>query len=218
GTSTARTIAVSVANGSQLIAGTVAGLKRSTNGGDNWVTANDGVVATTITALASDPVTAGTLYASANGIFKTTGSGSRWTSVTDGGAVAILIDPTNTQILYTASDGVQRSIDGGESYDPVLQNVTIDLLAYSAEDGGLYAVDSKAGNLYHSDDGLTFPLVGPIDASQALLVDSTDGQKVFIGTTDGASVSSNGGTSWSSISDLAGNSVTSLAQDAVDPT
>jgi uncharacterized repeat protein (TIGR01451 family) len=218
GTSTATAIAVSVASGSQLIAGTIAGLKRSTNGADNWVTANDGVVATNITALAADPVTAGTLYASANGIFKTTRSGSSWTSVTDGGAVAILIDPTNTQILYTASDGVQRSIDGGESYDPVLQNVTIDILAYSAEDGGIYAVDSKNGNLYHSADGLTFPLVGPIDSALALVVDSTDGEKVFIGTSDGASVSSNGGVSWSSIADLAGNSVTSLAQDPVDAT
>jgi len=219
GTSTARSIAVNPTDGTQLIAGTVGGLKRSTNAADNWVTANGGIVASNVTALASDPQTAGTLYASANGIFKTTRSGSSWTSVTDNGAVAILIDPTNTQILFTASDGVQRSIDGGESYDPVLENVTIDILAYSASDGAIYAVDSKAANLYRSADGLTFPLVGAIDTSSApvaLVVDSTDGATLYVGTGDGASVSSDSGVTWSSIADLAGTSVTGLAQDPTD--
>jgi uncharacterized repeat protein (TIGR01451 family) len=215
GTSTARSIAVQRDDGTQVVAGTVGGLKRSTNSADNWVTANGGVVASNVTALASDPVTAGTLYASANGIFKTTRSGSSWTSVTDNGAVAILVDPANPQIVYTASDGVQRSIDGGESYDPVLQNVSIDILAYSASDGAIYAVDSKELNLYRSADGLTFPLVGAIDAGGAplaLVVDAADGERLFLGTGDGGFVSGDGGVTWSSIADLADMSVTSLAQ------
>jgi hypothetical protein len=92
-------------------------------------------------AFVVDPINSGTVYlgTSSLGIWKTTNCGSTWVKINTGrGAYAIdqgrnwsmIIDPTNSQVLYTvtgyAGAGFYKSIDGGVNWDQKFSQTMLD--------------------------------------------------------------------------------------------
>src|SRR5262249_1772086 len=136
---------------------------KTLNGGGQWFAANTGLGSFPggIRALATDPVTPGTLYASAGNIitsvFKSVDGGNSWTPSGTGltfksGAIevpltvtALAIDPSTPTTLYagTQIQGVFKSTDGGASWSQSingLKNAYIRALAVDrASPAAVYA-------------------------------------------------------------------------------
>lgn len=169
----------------------------------------------TITAIAVDPVNtniiyAGTLYdysAGINGkLFKSVDSGTTWdTLLVGGGYRKILIDPSNSNIIYTASGGIMKSEDGGKTWQSVVNGIKIDwetqvqtIAMNPLNSNTLYAGTAGifTGNLYTSYNG---GLNWIADSSDSLLdgvttiaVNPVDTNIIYVGT-------SKGGILWKSI-------------------
>src|SRR5262245_670812 len=64
-----------------IYAGTDDGMFKTTDGGQNWFLANEGIVGTTYSNLASDPIDTNIVYmgTQGDGFFKTTNGGENWT-------------------------------------------------------------------------------------------------------------------------------------------
>ncbi len=83
-----------------------------------------------------DPIHPDTVYVSAGAMFRTTDGGSTWAPPVAGlGSGPILIDPRNSEILY--SSGLLKSVDGGATWNRL-------------DVPGLYA-DASAMDLAHPD-------------------------------------------------------------------
>jgi len=176
------------------------GVFKSIDGGTNWLAANSGLHALSITALAIDPNRPSTILVSTSGfaaVFASRDSGTTWQQATAGlrtaaGYVpqvnALVIDPTNSATIYAGtSNGVFRSSDGGTSW---------------------YAINS----------GLpTSPYFSTPDVD-SLVIDPASPQTVyagiFLGVPFGGGVvkSLDGGANWKSTS-LYGDAVAALAID-----
>ncbi len=114
-------VAVDPATPTTIYAGTsVSGLFKSTDSGGSWTSINTGIGSTgndcifpNFTALAIDPVTTTTLYAStsctqSSGVFKSIDSGAHWTVAATGlpefGTIyGLAIDPLTTSTVYAAA-------------------------------------------------------------------------------------------------------------------
>ena len=108
------------------------GIVKSTDGGESWTMTNAGVLAGdyAVSVVAIDPATPQTLYAAyvdqgfaqLGGIVKSTDGASSWNPANAGRSFidlrALAIHPMDADTLYTSigSDGVFKSVDGGESW------------------------------------------------------------------------------------------------------
>jgi hypothetical protein len=130
-------VAVDPATPATIYAGTSAsGLFKSIDGGGSWASINTGIGSTgnadclvpNYTALAIDPVSTTTLYASAactqsSGVFKSIDGGAHWTVAATGlplfhDIYGLAIDPTATSTIYAAAGngGLYQSTNGAASW------------------------------------------------------------------------------------------------------
>ena len=142
------------------------GVLKSVDGGNNWVSANTGLIVDTfgVSALVIDPKTPSTLYASTySGVFKTTDGGNHWVAANTGLTnrySILLIDPQTPTTLYVwplkynipgySSGGVFKTTDGGGTWNPLnttgISGYAINVLAINPVDtnaiytGALYGV------------------------------------------------------------------------------
>lgn len=149
-----------------------------------------------INAIIEDPNDANILYVTtpAGGLWKSENAGTDWTPLTDHlpaiGASGLAIDPNNSDILYLATgDG-----NGGDTYSfGVLKSI----------DGG---VNWEPTSLVHN-------IANGVRCT-AILMDPTNSQKLWVTSTAGLYVTTNGGISW--IQSLTG-SIRDLAIKPGDP-
>ena len=136
------TLAVDPQNPDKLYAGTNGGgVFKSNNGGADWVSINSGLTAPglTVQSLAIEQGNPNKLYAGTKygGVYRSSDSGDNWTPADSGinysPVLAIVIDRTNTAIVYAgASGGVFKSTDGGANWVSInsrLNNLTVLSLA-----------------------------------------------------------------------------------------
>ena len=119
-------LAIDPINPSILYAGTrSSGFFKSTNGGESWTQANSGLLNQRVTGIVLDPANSATVYAATGGgVYKSTNGAGNWTAANSGLTElviqALVIDPKNPSTLYagTASQGVFKSTNGGQSWQP----------------------------------------------------------------------------------------------------
>ncbi|HVO23694.1 MAG TPA: hypothetical protein VMW56_08705 [Candidatus Margulisiibacteriota bacterium] len=103
------------------------GVYKTTDAGDTWVPVRSGLPSgVNLNSIRIDPTAANTLYTSASpgGVFKTTNAGASWQATNAGlvsaTAFGLVIDPTNSSILYVATaGGVYKSTNGASSWQAV---------------------------------------------------------------------------------------------------
>lgn len=124
-------IAINPANGFIFLGVQGAGVIRSTDGGATWQAVNQGLSATTPTAIVADPFSSSTLYAATNGtgIFKSTDKGATWSNFSWPGqwdwAQNVAVDPETPNTLYVATEnsGIAVSPDGGTTWAAINNNL-----------------------------------------------------------------------------------------------
>lgn len=209
-----------------VYAGGQLGVFRSVDAGRTWAFAGSGIIGRVVDALAVDPTNPSIAYAGSplGTIYKTADGGASWTSVSSGlfpGNAPIrdiAIDPSSPSTLYAATHsaavfpslGVQKSTNGGQTWTDAGANglgtknvyaVAIDRnnpsVIYA---GGLF--DNSDRPLFKSTNGGAswVPISSGVPALSvdAIGVDPTNGNTLFIGQATGLRKSTNGGTSWGS--------------------
>ncbi len=120
-------LAVDPSNPDVIFAGTLAGIARSSDGGETWDRPGGRIANLVISRIAVHPfdsriVLAGT---AGYGIFKSSDGGGEWTQVlarAGAGAnrvLAVEFAPSQPEVIYAGTmSGIYKSLDGGESWDP----------------------------------------------------------------------------------------------------
>jgi uncharacterized protein (TIGR03437 family) len=116
-------------NSNRVYVGSFQGVFRSTNAGDTYLPANNGLPengALTVTSVAVDGGDNSALYAAtAAGMFKSTNGGESWSAAGQGleGAALrqVVVDRSQPRRLYatTSNAGIFRSRDGGQTWQPM---------------------------------------------------------------------------------------------------
>jgi photosystem II stability/assembly factor-like uncharacterized protein len=128
-----------------LYAGTPIGVYRSTDEGDTWANVTNGINPA-IWALAVGPQNI--VYAGTDkGIFKSTSAGDQWETpgLAPSRINAIAVDPWCPDVVYAVTNGpgVRRSLDGGHSWQPIINSLNL---------GGIQsvAVNASAPNVIYA--------------------------------------------------------------------
>ena len=151
GLAVARVSALALESGvvHRLYAAGDGGVYASTDGGATW-TAGAGFPPLPVTALASDPHRAGTVYAATNGagVFRSADGGASWTAASlglaDSHVFLLALDPSSSPVLYAGGNGgVFRSTDGASSWTAANDGLPAPFIAALAVDpaspGTVYA-------------------------------------------------------------------------------
>jgi photosystem II stability/assembly factor-like uncharacterized protein len=147
------------------------GVWKTIDGGDSWIPVTDNLPTLEIGAIAIDPSNSSRIYVltTAYGLFRSDNAGTSWTSICgndlgypDKSSQVVwgdlLIDPTNTNILYLSStDGVYRSNDGGLNWQLSKNGVgsATDLIMDASNPNTLYVAFSNDGIYKTTDGGIT---------------------------------------------------------------
>ena len=226
-TSVVTNFAIDPANPNRLLAATYGqGMWLSTNGGASWAPSNSGITDNSLLNVAISPVNSNLVFATSYlWIWKSIDGGVNW-SISDPlypdfNTWALELHPTDSSILFVGArlalfgstlfgHGVQRSANGGASFDPKnsgMENTYVldiedDPLdpnrmyagmwgagVYATEDGGISWVQRNAG--------MSLPFVYSIEATQGVT-----GTVLYAGTfycCDAVFVSYDEGQSWSDL-------------------
>jgi photosystem II stability/assembly factor-like uncharacterized protein len=192
---------------------------KSTDGGANWCE----IPSRFSTTMVIDPQTTSILYAGGSGgIFKSIDAGATWFTInnglTDTRILELIIDPTNTSILYTTTfaNGLFKTTDGGDNWFPINNGLPSDdvvsqCLAISPENTNIIfaGIDSvfdidtgiwTPGRVYKSIDGgnnwfLVLTIEGIRDPVSSLAIHPLETDIIFAGG-DRVYKSTDGGASW----------------------
>lgn len=181
------------------------GVLKSTNGGETWFYANNGLESTykNITQIAIHPEHPDTAYIGTlnSGIYKTNDGGANWFQSSNGILVmdirSIAIDPSNPNVIYAGAQrgGIYKTIDGGDNWvainygvDPeaAIRSIVIDPTNHQtvyAGDwlSGVYRSTDGGESWHHINEGLRTRAVQKLAISEdgSILYAGTQGEGVF---------------------------------------
>ncbi len=146
------------ADGTIFLAVEGAGVYRSTDGGGNWKAVNQGLTATTISAIKVDSKDPNHIYAATygTGLFESRDHGVSWTSKVWPDQwdwmTSLAIDPNTPNTLYAGTDnyGIAVSLDNGATWNQINKNIpnTIGINPLTADrlDAGPLSPDLISGS------------------------------------------------------------------------
>ena len=176
-------------------------LLKTTDGGNTWSYAAEGLGEALVFTIAIDPHDSNVIYAGSTGqgAFKSINAGASWKSIkADSNINAILVDPDDGNIVYVGSDdhGVLKSTNGGRSFVRIGSPRVPSILSLVKSGQTLYAGTATQGVSESIDGGRTWRNSEVSSGlGNALSVDSEG--SVYVGTNfDGAFVRSVSDSNW----------------------
>ncbi len=202
------------------------GVFKSTDAGQSWSAANDGLTSLLVSTLIIDPLTPSTLYLNTgDGIFKSTDGAATWIGIgfgLPGGGTIVEIDPLTPTTIYSSwfssQDGFFKSRDGGNSWalvsttntrGPVLIDPITPTTMYSRIEGISKSTD---GRMTWNTVNAGLPLVPVFPAGSRvvgifdIVFDPTDPATIYAAAEfDGVFKSTDSGGSWTAVNNGMGS-------------
>ncbi|MCF6306564.1 MAG: T9SS type A sorting domain-containing protein [Flavobacteriaceae bacterium] len=180
---------------------------RSQNGGDSWTELTNGLPSNandkgriSIDISQSNPDVLYAFYSdkigNVEGTFKTTNGGDSWTqvnSVNNGTSYhwwfgGIFVDPTDENVIYNSSFIMEKSSDGGQTWNTTFPGVHVDqqAMAFNASVLGEVLIGNDGGLYKSSNNGNTSTKINdlPITQFYRFYVDAQNSDKVYGGAQD----------------------------------
>ncbi len=190
-------------NGTNIFAGTDAGVYRSTNNGGNWTSVNTGLTAPWIISLA---VKGNTVFAGnfgGGGIYTSGNNGASWNEANQGlPSIYINSIVTNGSIVYAATlRGLYASSDKGSNWSRIHISAArgYDIRGLFIHNGDLFAFNSY-GIYFSPDNGITWNVRSTGLTNTYIKQIIADGTDLFASTQSGEPgavyFSSDNGNSW----------------------
>ncbi len=216
-----------------LVAGTLRGVYRSTDGGQRWkqISPPDSTEIHNVQSVAIDPKDPSVIYAGTWHLpWKTTDAGENWANIKEGiiedsDVFSIIVDPDAPQVVYaSACSGIYKSEDAGEKFRKVQG------IPSSARRTRVLLQDPK--NLATVFAGTTEGLFRSEDAGKGwnrttdpgvivndVFVDRTDSKHVLLATDRGGILSSEDGgdTFHASNNGFSARQITAMKRDSAHP-
>lgn len=215
-----RTVAVSPADGDDLLAGVFyGGVYASTDGGATWTSSSSGVgTEATVTTIRYRPGSGSVILCGTySGVYKSVNGGASWYASTTGmGAknvwgMATVESAPDLVYAGTYDSGLYRSRDFGETWEEVpldddfIRGIAIDPSDTSVVYAGGYYVQNGRGGVYKSvdsGDSWTKKNSGLDNKSVwCITIDPADNSHLFTSTGDGVFESWDAADTWEEISD-----------------
>ncbi len=203
------------------------GLGKSTNGGNSFNSATNGINGNEptnwSTPVVMDPNSSNILYYGTNYLYRTTNSAGNWTKIspqlTDysggrlGTITTIAVAPTNSNVIYVGSDDshIWVSSDNGSTWNEISDGLPIRWVTRVAVDptnenivyatfNGLRWKDPESHVFRSTDKGTSWADISsnlPDAPVNAFAVDYVEPNRLYLGNDVGMYVSFNSGQSWS---------------------
>ncbi|MBN2053331.1 hypothetical protein JW905_00325, partial [bacterium] len=217
-----------------MLAGTNAGIFKTTDGGQSWTPARSGLVVRLIRAIDPDPFTPGTIYVAgeasvvdepvSGGICKSTDSGQTWTCIGpfDVRCLGVLASRIQPDVVTACTDdGLYRSTDGGATWSFQVVDMAVKGLTYDpAQPAVLYGGVSDYGVVKSADDGVSWELIQTTFCTITDMAVRTEGVQSAVyatsitsGSTGGLYRSLDGGHAWEHLRTCRCNQVDTPAGD-----
>ena len=215
------------------------GVLKSTDAGNSWTQINNGLTNLFVGYLEMHPNNPNLLFGATGmnqqhqygytqgGIFKTDNGGETWKHVLKNPSLnAVVVSPTNPNIVYAAGDGCfYRSEDGGESWldlgrwgpPGIWPGQPIGMAVSPTNPMLVFANNYNGGNFKSKDGGKTWKNAsdGYTGADLRMIkVDPTNSRKIYCVGRSGTFKSSNGGCTWEGLNyePLTGNDDVAVVQ------
>jgi photosystem II stability/assembly factor-like uncharacterized protein len=216
-----------------LVAGTLKGVYRSTDGGGHWqlISPEGSQEIHEVESIAIDPANPQIVYAGTWHLpWKTIDGGENWTSIKQGiiedsDVFSILVDPKEPSVIYaSACSGIYKSQNGGEKFQKV-QGIPSTarrtrVLMQDPQNLNIVFAGTTEGLYRTGDSGATWlRTTGPEIIVNDVYVDPTNTNRILIATDRGGVLASNdGGYSFlPSNNGFSARQITSYIGDAAQP-
>ncbi len=192
-----------------IFAGTLSGIWRSANSGEDWEEIKSPTIPTRVNSMAVDPNNLNTIYAGTKyRPYKSTDAGKSWKlikagMIDDSDIFAISINQESPNKLYaSACSGIYESSNGGENWRkvqgiPSTSRRTRDILINPADSTQVYAATTE-GFWMSANSGRTWMMTTARNLEiNSIAVHPELPNRIFIGTNNhGMMVSNDGGRNW----------------------
>jgi photosystem II stability/assembly factor-like uncharacterized protein len=156
------------------------GILKSTDGGATFAAVTPPF---SVLSMAMDPNNPNVVYADG---FKTTDGGITWIEQGGGSGFSMVMDPTNSNILYAGGFGIQKTIDGGETWQFLFKGLgdaqIFSLAINPFRPQTLFAGTVGDGAFKSTNGGHTWTPIEIDSSVWGLLVDPDDGKIVYAGS------------------------------------
>ena len=218
---------------SQLIAGTLKSVFRSSDGGRHWarISPEGSTEIHQVQSVAIDPKNPNVIYAGTWHLpWKTTDGGAHWTNIKNGiiddsDVFSIIVDPKTPQIVYaSACSGIYKSETGGDHFTKV-QGIPSTarrtrVLKQDPEQLNVVFAGTTEGLFRTTDGGANWSrTTGPELIVNDVYIDPTDSSRVMLATDHGGVLSSqDGGNSFQPTNEgFTARQVVAYAADRANP-
>jgi Calx-beta domain/Beta-propeller repeat len=207
---------------------------KTTDAAANWNNLNSGLRGA-VHVIAVAPSAPNTIYAGGNdGFFRSTDGGATWTKTPSTGlqgfsfADDMVVDPTNSSVVYVADSLLFKSTDGGNNWSVV--NITVNFgflsaIRFDPSTPSTIYIGARNGVFKSTDSGSTWTLqnnfgIPGTPVVRALAIDPTAPLTLYAGTSDnGLFKSTNGGGVWTAMNNgMGGGNPNLVTAIAIDPT
>ncbi len=228
-----RSLAAAPSDPKTLVAGTLTGVYRSTDGGEHWqlISPEGSQEIHEVESVAIDPANPQIIYAGTWHLpWKTTDGGEHWTNIKQGviddsDVFSIIVDPKDPSVVYaSACSGIYKSQNGGEKFQKV-QGIPSTarrtrVLMQDPQNLNIVFAGTTEGLFRTGDSGATWVrTTGPEVIVNDVYVDPANTNRILLATDRGGVLASNdGGYSFLPANNgFSARQITSYIGDAAQP-